>query len=89
MKRFEDLVFKSKGYADGEYAVLEFPNGYGISVITGYGSYSNAASPYEIAVLCDGKITYDTDITNDVIGYLTHSEVTEYMEKIQQLPPIE
>jgi hypothetical protein len=33
----------------------------------------------------DGQITYDTPITNDVIGYLRPMDVTDVMEKIQQL----
>jgi len=41
---------------------------------------------YELAVLGkDGQITYDTPITNDVIGYLREMDVTDVMEKIQQL----
>ena len=82
---FRDLEFKDKGYKDGQRAVLEFENSYGISVVTGYGSYSNAESPYEAAVLYEGVVTYDTDITNDVIGYLTSDEVAELMKKIQAL----
>ena len=85
MKEFIDLEFRDKGYMDGKLASMEFPNGYGISVVSGYGAYSNAESPYEIAVLYGGEICYDTEITSDVIGYLTSEEVTEYMNQIQSL----
>lgn len=85
MKEFIDLEFRDKGYMGGKLASMEFPNGYGISVVSVYGSYSNAKSPYEIAVLHGGEICYDTEITSDVIGYLTPEEVTEYMKQIQAL----
>jgi hypothetical protein len=39
-----------------------------------------------LAVLdTDGHLTYDTPVTNDVIGYLRDIDVTEVMEKIQKL----
>jgi hypothetical protein len=41
---------------------------------------------YELAVLGkDGHLTYATPITDDVIGYLRDIDVTDVMEKIQQL----
>jgi hypothetical protein len=49
-------------------------------------SYGGDKGLYELAVLGkDGQITYDTPITNDVIGYLRPMDVTDVMEKIQQL----
>ena len=33
----------------------------------------------------NGDLTYDTPITDDVIGYLREQDVTEVMEKVQQL----
>ena len=85
MKEFKDLEFKDKDYGDGKRAYLEFPNKYGVSVITGYGSYSDEDSPYELAVILNGGLCYDTHITNDVMGYLTSEEVTEIMKQIQEL----
>jgi hypothetical protein len=39
-----------------------------------------------LAVLSnEGELTYDTPITNDVLGYLTDRDVTEVLIKIQQL----
>jgi hypothetical protein len=34
----------------------------------------------------DAEITYDTPITDDVIGHLTETEVTDIMKQIQELP---
>lgn len=85
-KTFDDLVFEvgsSYSFTDG-HARFHFDNGYGISVITGGMSYTTSGT-YEIAVLKDGRICYDTPITNDVIGHLSPDEVTEIMLKIQNL----
>ena len=45
---------------------------------------------YELAVLCtDGeglRITYDTPITDDVIGWLTPERVSELMAQVAALP---
>ena len=62
-----------------------FPNGFGASVIDdGYGAQGGL---YELAVLGpDGKITYDTPLTNDVLGYLTDGEVGEALDQIEALP---
>jgi hypothetical protein len=55
-----------------------------------YGSYTSNETEWEIAVLKgdkkDAEITYDTPITDDVIGYLTETEVTDIMKQIQELP---
>ena len=83
LKDFNDLEFESRGYKDGQQARLQFENGFGVSVITGFGSYSNEDSPYELAVLWEDQLCYSTPITNDVMGYLTSEEVTEIMKQIQ------
>ena len=62
-----------------------FPNGYGASIITGEHAYSSEDAPYELAVLHNNEITYDTPLTGDVLGYLTEDEVNEYLLKIEAL----
>jgi hypothetical protein len=85
MKEFKDLEFKSKDYKHGQASWMEFDNGYGISVICGFGAYGSTDAPYELAVLKDGSLCYNTEITDDVIGYLTPDDVTKYMKQIQEL----
>lgn len=67
-----------------------FENGYGISVITGSASYSNASKPYEAAVLKGTRDKFelccDTPITNDVLGYLSSNEVDAIATEIEALP---
>ena len=87
IKTFKDLEFEETEFFDnGVRSKMFFTNGYAISVIRTKYSYGGPSGLYEIAVLdSDGDITYGTDITNDVIGYLKPDEVSEYMVKIQEL----
>lgn len=84
--KVSDLVFKNHSLGfDGTVATHTFSNGYGASIITGEHAYSNEDAPYELAVLYNNEITYDTELTSDVLGYLTEDEVNEYLLKIEAL----
>jgi hypothetical protein len=86
MKTFKDLKFKQHPSADGIISRITFENGYGASVVRHEYSYGGKDGLYELAVLdSDGELCYDTPVTNDVIGYLRDIDVTDVMEKIQQL----
>jgi hypothetical protein len=86
MKQFKDLQFKQHRELNGVVARITFDNGYGASVVKHEFSYGGKDGLYELAVLdSNGDLTYDTPITDDVIGYLREQDVTEVMEKIQQL----
>jgi len=86
MKEFKDLEFNTHPSGmGGKQAVITFDNGYGASIIIGSTWYSNGIDTYELAVLCNRKLDYSTYITDDVLGYLTEQEVSEYMKKIQEL----
>lgn len=96
MKKFDDLIFETHPGGSGFLGRMFFPNGYGISVVRfktpfGGGSYTNG-DQWEVAVLMgndeDWDLCYDTEITNDVIGYLDKNEVTDIMEQIQKLPMV-
>jgi hypothetical protein len=66
-----------------------YENGYGVSVISNEYSYGGREGLYELAVLKGdedyNEICYDTHIANDVIGYLTDSDVTNIIEQIKKL----
>ena len=86
MKTFKDLEFNthpSAPYLD-EQAKMEFDNKYGISVVNGQGAYCSEGT-YEVGVLFEGALTYDTHITNDVIGYLSDADVKSTLKEIEQL----
>ncbi len=87
MKTFKDLEFNTHpGHLVGVQARIQFDNGYGASVVQTPYSYGGDKGLYQLAVLgTDGHLTYDTPVTNDVIGYLRPEDVTDVMEKIQQL----
>jgi len=65
-----------------------FPNGYGISVIRGFGTYGAEEGLFEIAVLHGNDICYDTPIADDVVGHLTPDQVLEYARKIYNIVPM-
>ena len=85
---FDDLDFGPR-QVGGIQAVVFFDNGYGASVIKGYGSYGYAQGLYELAVLKtdeDGwDLCYDTGLTEDVEGYLTPEDVTSWLNRIEAL----
>lgn len=94
MKTFRALRFKPHPLAVecperadyfGTRAVMTFKNGYGVSVLCGQAFYSNGVDTYEVAILHNGKLCYDTDITDDVLGRRGIAEVTEIMQEVQSL----
>lgn len=95
MKTFKDLVFKPHTAGQGLRATCFFDNGYGVSVVRfklpsfGYGSYTSNENEWELAVLFgdenNWELTYNTPVTDDVMGHLTNEEVTEIMKQVQKL----
>jgi hypothetical protein len=86
MKTFKDLVFKQDIQRGLNAARVMFDNGYGVSVIIGPHTYGGEDGLYELGVLGkDGKLTYDTPVTDDVEGYLSEDDVTKLLEQIQKL----
>jgi len=87
MITFSDLKFHElgdEGY--GIRASIKFDNGYGASVIRTERSVGGAAGLYELAVLdCNGDLTYDTPITDDVLGRLTEDDVIAALNRIAAL----
>jgi hypothetical protein len=82
---FEDLEFQPHP-TGGEQAKIHFKNGYGASVIRTPHSLGGNEGLYELAVTRGRYITYDTPITDDVLGYLTPDRVSELLQQIEALP---
>ena len=78
---------KSERWNGGERKLFQFDNGYGASLVRCPYSYGWEDGLWEIAVLKDGDICYDTPITDDVIGRLNDPQADEILERIAQLPP--
>jgi len=68
----------------GRQSKFKFANGYGASVINdGYGGDRGL---YELGVLGpDENLTYQTPITDDVLGYLTPEGVADALDQIEAL----
>jgi hypothetical protein len=66
----------------GVQAIWKFPNGYGASVVHGFGTYG-----VELAVLdADGNLTYSTPITDDVVGHIESvEELRDLLRRIRDL----
>jgi len=86
---FTELNFDLHSTLFGVQARHFFDNGYGVSVIRGPQSYGGSEGLYELAVLKgvekDWKICYDTPITDDVIGYLSESDVEKLLNEVAAL----
>lgn len=70
--------------------LFKFDNHYGASVVKHKCSYGHEQDLWELAVILfdecgEWDITYDTDITNDVIGYLSDEKVKDILGKIKSL----
>lgn len=75
---------------DGYQWIFEFDNGYGASVVNNIMSYGHEKGLFELAVIevdedGDMDLCYDTEITDDVIGYLTNEQVMDLLYKIKNL----
>jgi hypothetical protein len=69
---------------------INFPNGYGASLIKHPGSYGFEVNLWELAVIKKGTdgnwhLYYDTPITDDVIGYLTVEKAIDLCKQIRDL----
>jgi len=65
---------------------IDFPNGYGASIVKGPYTYGGRDGLFELAVLgSGGEISYETPITDDVVGYLTEDGVSALLAEIELL----
>ena len=86
---FEKYLYKVTEVSNLQY-IFKFDNGYGASVIKNIMSYGHAQDLFELAVIefideFTWKICCSTEITDDVIGYLTNNGVLNLLERIKHL----
>jgi hypothetical protein len=62
-------------------AQTKFSNGYTASVV-----YFPETDEHEVAVLYNGKLVYDTPVTNDVVRCSSAHEAFEIVSEIMMLP---
>jgi hypothetical protein len=65
---------------------VQFPNEFGASIIRNAFTYGGSEGLWEVAVLWQDEIDYDSGITDDVLGWLTMDDVNETLVKIAALP---
>ena len=66
---------------------IEFENGYSASIISHDYSYGGQSGLFEVGVLHDGILVYDTPVTKDTIGWLDFAGVAGILKDIEELPP--
>lgn len=71
----------------GVQRMFTFNNGYRVSVICHPYSYGGRDGLWELAVIRDGNIVYDTPVTSDVEGHLKWEEVETLLKQVADLPP--
>lgn len=70
----------------GDQWRVDFPNGYGASVIRGPYSYGGPDGKYELGVFHDGGLCYATALTDNVLGHLGKGDVARSLRAIKRLP---
>lgn len=86
VKTFEDLEFQTHPLRCAGYNIMaqyEFTNGYGLSIVNGPNAYCDDET-YEVAILHNGEITYDTPLTDDVLTYQTIEDINKLIEVVKQ-----
>lgn len=75
----------------GTQVVHRFENNFGASVVRHNFSYGGEDGLFELAVLEfpneteEYHLTYETEITDDVLGYLSEEDVQQHLNQIEQL----
>jgi hypothetical protein len=95
MSFFDQILFEPHPVGEGKHGKLFLPNGYGISVVrfkipgsSGYGSYCDE-NTWEVAILKgtqnNFELCYDTEITNDVLGFQTEDDINNILGKLRRI----
>lgn len=80
---FDDLKFYSHpNNRGGKIAQCRFPNDYGLSVINGEGAYCTADT-FDVTILHDGGITYNTPLTNDVLSSQSKEDINLLIKEVK------
>lgn len=77
---FSDLEFKQHPQMKGISCVVNFPNGYGASIIRCELSHGYENGLYELCFLKYGKHT-----TKNILGWLTEDDISQILKKISNL----
>lgn len=85
----EEYKILERSVNGGVQKLYKFENSFEASVVQHYFSYGNESDKWELAVIKfdgdDWGLTYDTPITNDVIGHLSIEDVDDFLNDIKEL----
>ena len=75
---------------EGVQYIFKFENSYGASIVKHNSSYGHERDLWELAVIKfysteEWGLVYDTEITDDVEGWLTDTDVKELLARIKGL----
>jgi len=83
MKTFKDLEFKPMlNSPAGKHAIMNFDNGYGVSVIIDDSEFSNGVDTYTAAVLIGGMVSFNS---SDILRNVPEAEVNRMIMHTQLL----
>lgn len=85
--QIEAMPTVSKTVNGGVQHIYKFSNGYSASVVQHEFSYGHEDGLWELAIIGpNGRICYDTPITEDVLGYQSDADVANALVQINALP---
>jgi hypothetical protein len=84
--KFKDLRFELEEMSGISRARAEFPNGCGLSVINGFGTYSDRGT-YEIGPLTNGALTFIKEWGDSVKGYVPPEKIDEILKHAETDSP--
>ena len=79
----DSVHYEISDHFGGYRILIEYPNGFGVSIVKSDNSYGHGEDLWDLAVLHIGEITYKTSMTDDVIGYLNEDEVVSFCQTIR------
>lgn len=80
---FNDFKVDEHPMFNGKQILYRFPNGYGASVVSYFGSYGGNYGLWEIATLKWDKTGYNLVSNMEIEGRLTLDQVAGYLKRIQ------
>lgn len=93
IKEYNKYIIDFNSINNGMQIVFRFNNNYGISVVSHSFSYGTDDGKFEIAIIefnseddRDWNITYNTHITDDVLGYQSKGDVMNIVLRTMNLP---
>jgi hypothetical protein len=76
--RVDPTVIQARAY---------FPNGYELSIIGGDSFYGNGKDTFEVAILKNGQLCYDSPLTDDVLKFQTPEDIDNILQEVESYLP--